>query len=119
MTLFLLPNLLSEDADPSLSLPSGLSQIVDALDGLIAESPKGGRAFLKRHLITRKVADVPLALLNEHTQDQELILLLEPLLQGQKWAVVSDAGLPCLADPGTRLVAKAHKAKIPVRAIPG
>lgn len=119
MTLFLLPNLLSETSDPVLALPAGLSIIVEELNGLIAEDAKAGRAFLKRHLATRKVADVPVVLLNEHTRDEELDALLLPLLQGQTWGVVSDAGLPCMADPGARLVAKARRRGISIRALPG
>lgn len=119
MTLYLLPNLLSDAADSTLSLPVGISSIVEGLDGLIAEDAKAGRAFLKRVLIQRKVADVTVALLNEHTREDELDALLQPLLQGKKLGVVSDAGLPCLADPGARLVARARRAGIHIQAIPG
>ncbi len=119
MTLYLLPNLLSETANLELSLPSGEGAIVEKLDGLIAEDAKQGRAFLKRLLSQRKVADVPLALLNEHTRDEELEALLQPLLRGQTWGIVSDAGLPCLADPGARLVARARRLRIVIRALPG
>lgn len=119
MTLFLLPNLLSETASVSLSLPPGIALIVEELDGLIAESAKDGRAFLKRLLKTRKVIDVPLVLLNEHTQEKELEALLKPMLIGEKWGVVSDAGLPCIADPGARLVAYARRAGVVIQALPG
>ena len=118
MTLYLLPNQLAENADPSLYLPPGLQAIVDRLDGLIAESPKEGRAFLKRYS-QRKIADVPLALLNEHTTDQELDALLLPLQQGKTWGIVSDAGLPCMADPGARLVERARRAGMNIRALAG
>ncbi len=119
MTLFLLPNFLAETAVAELSLPSGVAPLVETLDGLIAESAKEGRVFLKRLLTTRKVAEVPISLLNEHTKNEELDELMVPLLRGEKWGLVSDAGLPCLADPGARLVMRARRANILVRAVAG
>lgn len=119
MTLFLLPNFLSREAEISFNIPQGTSTIVEQLDGLIAEDAKAGRTFLKRLLIHRKVADVPVVLLNEHTRDEEIHALLQPLLKGQTWGLVSDAGLPCLADPGSKLVRCARVAGLQIRAIPG
>ncbi len=53
---------------------------------------------------------------NEAVRSQEL---LQPLLDGQSIALVSDAGTPGVSDPGYRLVALAHQHKIPVVPIPG
>lgn len=107
--LILLPNLLGGD-DTDL-LPPLVAPAVKSLDGLIAESDRAGRRFLDRY---REGRSVPIALLSEDPK-----FLLEPVIEGQTWGVVSDAGLPCLADPGAKLVAKAHRLNLPIQAIPG
>lgn len=115
--LYLLPNLLSAEADPSLFLPSSIGEIVRQLDGLIAESVKGGRRFLAPFLQDRKPDEVPLALLNKNTPDADMDFLLEPLLEGETWGLVSDAGLPCIADPGWRLVRQARRRGVALQTV--
>jgi 16S rRNA (cytidine1402-2'-O)-methyltransferase len=115
MTLILLPNILAEGANPDLWLPASVGNAVRSLNGLICESEKGGRAFLRLF----GVRDLPQRLLNEHTQPKELDELLKPLSKGETWGVVSDCGLPCLADPGAALVRRAQALKISVEALSG
>lgn len=117
MTLVLLPNLLHAAGNEDLSLPAGLKELVGRLDGLIAESPKEGRVFLKR--MGRVPLEVPQKELSEHTTSKEMDALLEPMKKGEVWGYVSDAGLPCLADPGAKLVAKAREGGIAIQAICG
>ncbi len=103
-TLYLLPNLLHEDSTWRFEPPP--------LDALIAESEKGGRQFLKKFF--GKIA-IPIYLLNEHTKDITPLLALSE----EKIGLVSDAGLPCLADPGSELVSLARKQNIEIHAYPG
>ena len=105
--LKLLPNLLADGVLPEEVFPRGAMDAARTLDGLIAESEKGARRYLKQ-------VNIPVQLLNEHTQD--VTPLLAPLLRGETWGLISDAGLPCLADPGSRLVLSAHELGIPVMA---
>ena len=101
--LYLLPNTLHEESSWSYTPPH--------LDALIAESEKGGYQYLKRFHIPK----VPVYLLNEHTEKPaELLKITE-----ENVGLISDAGLPCLADPGSPLVAAARKRGIEVEAIPG
>lgn len=119
MTLFLLPNTLGPVEDINGYFPSNVREVVSRIDGLIAESEGEGRRYLKRFPTKRKPHEMPIALLNKHTSKQELDFLLEPVLQGEIWGVVSDAGLPCLADPGAVLVRRASQLKIPIEALVG
>lgn len=101
--LILLPNALHEESAWSYAPP--------AIDALIAESEKGGYRFLKRfHL-----PPVPTYFLNEHTEKPEELLKIKEEVVG----LISDAGLPCLADPGAQIVALARKAGMEVEAVPG
>lgn len=102
-TLYLLPNILHEEAK--------LDFIPPAIDAIIAESEKGARAFLKRF----SLKTMPIYLLNEHTRDlKELLNLRE-----EKIGLISDCGLPCLADPGADFVHHVRKKGIEIQAFPG
>lgn len=119
MTLFLLPNLLSEDLPYEPFLPISVKEAVQSIHGLIAESEKGGRRYLRRFLSHEQMSSIPIKLLNEHTPPSELDSLIAPLKRGEKWGLISDAGIPCLADPGADLVFRARKNEISVIAFPG
>lgn len=111
MTLILLPNIIAENTE-ACAFPPIVYEKVKTLTHLIAESEKEGRRYLKRFSLT-----LPILLLNEHTKDfHELI---DPLKKGAIIGLISDAGLPCLADPGYQLVSLARKNKIEVEALIG
>ena len=106
--LLLLPNLLGDSRHAEVFLPSSVFKAMQAIDGLIAESDKEGRRYLSRFETKKPAAETPIALFNEHTPDADLDYLLEPIVAGERWGLVSDAGLPCIADPGSKLVRRAH-----------
>jgi 16S rRNA (cytidine1402-2'-O)-methyltransferase len=117
--LYLLPNLLDDELSHEPFLPVSVNEAISNLDGLIAESEKGARRYLRRFLTHDQMAKLPLRLLNEHTPVSELLEMIEPVAQGQKWGLVSDAGLPCLVDPGAPLVLLAHERNLEVKAFSG
>jgi len=117
--LVLLPNVLNdEETRIESQLTSDVISLVPKLDGLIAESEKGGRHFLKRFPYPegKSFRDIPIKVLSEHTKDHELSELLSAIKPSQMWGLVSDAGLPCLADPGARLVYLARQSGVDVEA---
>jgi 16S rRNA (cytidine1402-2'-O)-methyltransferase len=110
--LILLPNLLDETLPIEPFFPSSVTESVRSLQGLIAESEKMARRYLRKFLSHDEMAKMPLAILNEHTTSiQELIY---PMERGEVWGLISDAGLPCIADPGSDLVWLAHQKGIQV-----
>lgn len=119
--LYLLPNLLSPDAVDQHSCLGALQPLVLALDGLIAESEKGARQFLRRFgsLHSAPFNELPLALCNEHKGPDEIADLTAPLEKQEAWGLLSDAGLPIVADPGSDLVFLCRKKKIPIHPLPG
>ena len=116
MTLYLLPNLLHPEADPKLSFVSGLEEIVNQMDGFFVEHPKEARVYLK-HFDFEKLKTKPMEVLDKDTTN--FVTLLQPLLKGEKWGIIADVGLPCIADPGAKLVYGAKDKNIDVVAIPG
>jgi len=119
MTLLLLPNLLGEQRHHQIFLPASIDKAVGTIDGLIAESEKAGRRFLGRFTTKKPANEIPIALFNEHTPKDHLDFLLEPLRKGERWGLVSDAGLPCVADPGAELVRRAREVGIVIQAFIG
>ena len=117
--LLLLPNLLGEIKHHAPFLPASVDKAVATLDGLIAESATAGRRYLARFETKKPVNDIPIALFNEHTPDDTIDFLLEPIRKGERWGLISDAGLPCVADPGAKLVKRARHSGIVVQAFVG
>lgn len=126
-TLYLIPNTLGPtDAAPhalSHVLPEQVQDIASKLDYFVAENAKTARAFLKLVAIDRPLArplqEIRIAELNVNTPPQALAALLAPLLDGQDAGLVSEAGVPAVADPGADLVRLAHQHGVPVRPLVG
>lgn len=117
--LYLLPNFLSAASSVFCSFPPAIEPIVASLDGVFAESEKSARRFLSQFTLKMPLQQFPLVLLNEHTSASEIKTMLHPVVEGQHWAILPDAGLPCIADPGAALVAQAHRLNIPVETVVG
>ncbi|MES2274059.1 MAG: SAM-dependent methyltransferase [Chlamydiota bacterium] len=117
--LILLPNLLDETLEVELFLPAGVGLAVHTIQGLIAESDKAARRYLRRFLTHDEMAKMPLRSLNEHSTEKEIEECLVPLTKGEIWGLISDAGLPCIADPGADVVWRANVLKIPVETLAG
>jgi 16S rRNA (cytidine1402-2'-O)-methyltransferase len=118
--LILLPNVFDRTLPHAPFLPETLKETVETLQGLITESEKEARYFLRRFLPHDRMSTLPLALLNEHTTQAQLQDLLKPMIEkNETWGLISDAGLPCIADPGAPLVFLARQKNISIEAIPG
>jgi len=122
-TLFLIPNTLGETEALANVLPEQVQRITSQLDYFVAENAKTARAFLKlvgaRHPLCKPMQEIKIAELNVNTPAAALADLLAPLLAGQDGGLVSEAGVPAVADPGADLVRLAHQHKIPVRPLVG
>ncbi len=88
--------------------------VLRSADLIVCEEVKEGRKLLSGYDITRDV--IPLNEHNEHEQTGEII---DFLVNGKSIALISDAGAPLLADPGTRLVQRCIEMQIPVTSLPG
>jgi 16S rRNA (cytidine1402-2'-O)-methyltransferase len=124
-TLYLIPNTLGPTEAGALSfvLPEQVQEITSQLDYFVAENAKTARAFLKLvavgHPLARPLQEIQIAELNVNTPAQALDAMLEPLLAGRDAGLVSEAGVPAVADPGADLVRLAHRHGITVRPLVG
>lgn len=117
--LLLLPNLLGDVKHHELFLPASVDNAVSGIDGLIAENPTEGRRFLSRFKTKKPAHDIPIAVFDKNTPDADIDFLLEPIRKGERWGFISDAGLPCIADPGAKLVRRARGSGISIQAFVG
>lgn len=127
-TLYLVPNTLgpadAAQTDPLSSIiPAEVQAITAGIDYFIAENAKSTRAFLKLIAATRPLArplqEIHVAELNINTAAEELPALLAPLLAGRDAGLISEAGVPAVADPGANLVRLAHTCGITVKPLVG
>lgn len=110
--LFLLPNTLGGSAD--FTVPPAASAIVKNIDHFIVEELRSARRLLRAIEYKKNFEEVEFFLLNEHSNEDSIDLLLHPALKGNDIALLSEAGSPCIADPGSAVVREAHKNNIKV-----
>lgn len=72
-----------------------------------------------RLLALRGIPAPRLLVANEHTEEARGAEVIDRIMAGQRVALVSDAGMPTVADPGRRLVAAVADAGFPVEVVPG
>lgn len=116
--LYLLPSPLGE-GDPKQVIPSGVMELLPALDCFFAEELRTVRRYLSKAGLKGRLDSVRMYELNEHTGQGEIESYLDILLRGESAALVSEAGLPAVADPGAQLVALAHNHDIRVVPLSG
>jgi 16S rRNA (cytidine1402-2'-O)-methyltransferase len=83
-------------------------------DVVLCEDTRHTRRLLERHGIEARLLSY-----HEHNEAKRTAELLPRLKDGQRVALVSDAGLPAVSDPGGRLVAAALDEDVPVTVLPG
>ncbi len=114
-TLYLVPSPLGE-GELDRVIPSKVAELLCSLQLFFAEELRTVRRYLSKAGLKGKLDSVQMFELNEHTGLQEIEGYLNMLLEGRDAALVSEAGLPAVADPGAQLVALAHK--YDVRVVP-
>ncbi len=116
--LYLIPTLLG-DTSIELAWPEEHHGIINSLDAFIVENIRTARRFLKQAGYTRSFDDATFHLLNKHTKTSESISFLNDAVAGKNLGLLSEAGCPCIADPGQVIVARAHELGIEVRPLTG
>lgn len=116
--LYLIPNFLSDD-NPENFIPEFVREKVHHLKNFIVETEKDARALIKKLKINSPQSDLHICLWNEHSDKNNSEEIFKSLENGNDAGIISDAGLPCIADPGAEIVALAHKKNIEVIPLPG
>lgn len=117
-TLYLIPVTLG-DSPVQHVIPAYVLELLDRLDHFIVEDLRSARRYLKRAGVAKTIDDLSFYLLNEHTDDPTMHELLAVLTVGKDAGMLSEAGVPAVADPGSELVALAHRHGIRVIPLAG
>jgi 16S rRNA (cytidine1402-2'-O)-methyltransferase len=116
--IYLIPVTLGGD-DFLKVIPDKVLSLTRELRYFIAEDIRSARRYLR--LIDKQfpIDDSHFFELNEHTGEEDISHYLEPAINGFDIGVISEAGLPGIADPGARIVALAHRMKLTVSPLSG
>lgn len=117
-TLYLVPNTLG-NPDTSATIPSGIARLVDAIDVFIVEDLRNARRYLKLLNRKREIDRITFHELNKHTPAELIPSFLEQANTGKDTAILSEAGVPGVADPGADVVRMAHDKGIRVVPLTG
>jgi len=117
-TLYLVPNTLG-NPDTSTTIPSGITQVINAVEVFIVEDLRNARRFLKILNREREIDRITFHELNKHTVAAELPSFLEQASAGKDTAILSEAGVPGVADPGAAVIRMAHDQGIRVVPLTG
>ncbi len=87
--------------------------IISQIKHFIVEEERTARRFLSSLKIGINIPELTLHLMNEHTKPLEMMHYLDPIAD-QNIGLMSEAGVPCIADPGNLIVQMAHQKGIQV-----
>lgn len=111
--LYLIPTTLGDNA-PLEVLPYSVKQVVEELDYYIVENEKSARHFIKKMSPRKSQPGLHIEVLNKFTEPGTIPMLLDPCLAGESVGLLSEAGCPAVADPGSDVVRIAHEKNIKV-----
>ena len=116
--LYLIPTYLSSDNDASFLSPS-VTEILKNTKHYFVENIRTARRFISSLKAGITIEDLEFYTLDKKSNWDQMYPLFEPARNGEDMAVISEAGLPCLADPGNLAVSFAHQTHIKVVPMPG
>ncbi len=116
--VYLIPNTLGDTAIKDV-IPPGVIEILHTLNHFIAEDIRNARRFLVKTEYPHKIDDIIFFELNKHTSVEDIPGFLAPCADGTDIGIISEAGVPAVADPGAIVVNIAHKRGIRVIPLTG
>lgn len=111
--VFLVPTPLGENP-PMEVLPELVRNTIEHLQYFIVENEKSARHFIKKILPQKKQSELIILLIDKHTDNSVTKNYLKVCLEGHDVGVLSEAGMPAIADPGAFVVKMAHQLNIDV-----
>ena len=117
-TLYLIPSPIG-NAPASRVIPAENLQLIERIGVFIVEETKTARRFLSSIGINLKDNPKEFLEFNEHSDRYDVSGYLQAAMAGRDIGLMSEAGLPCVADPGSLIVAQAHQSGIKVVPLTG
>jgi 16S rRNA (cytidine1402-2'-O)-methyltransferase len=117
-TLYLIPSVIG-DSLPGKVLPAGTIGVLLSIRHFIAEEATTARRLLRKAGFIADFETTTIQVFNEHSHPGNILEYLEPALQGNDMGLLSEAGVPCVADPGAAIVEASHQLGIKVVPLTG
>jgi 16S rRNA (cytidine1402-2'-O)-methyltransferase len=117
-TLYLLPTFLAP-TNPNSVFPSENLVITNTLNTFIVEDIRTARRFLRKAGFTKDFNEMVFHILDKHTDKMLVNSYLDAANKGEDIGLLSEAGVPCVADPGSEIVRIAHRQNIRVVPLTG
>ena len=111
--LYLIPSPLG-DNEPAEVIPAPVLELLKSISTYVVEEARTVRRYLSRAGLKGHIEELRLVELNEHTTPDEVEAMLPLFDEGNNVGLISEAGLPAVADPGAALVALCHRHGIEV-----
>ena len=111
--LYLIPTTLG-DTNALEVMPISVKKVVELVKTYIVENEKTARRSIKAISSGKSQSSLSLHLLNKYTDIADIPGYLEPCMQGESVGLLSEAGVPGVADPGAEVVKVAHQKGIQV-----
>ena len=111
--LYLIPSPLG-DNEPAEVIPAPVLELLKSISTYVVEEARTVRRYLSRAGLKGHIEELRLVELNEHTTPAEVEAMLPLFDEGNNVGLISEAGLPAVADPGAALVALCHRHGIEV-----
>jgi 16S rRNA (cytidine1402-2'-O)-methyltransferase len=111
--LYLIPSSLGNSKLNSI-IPEYNSKIINRLDEFIVENIRTARRFLKKTGFKKSFDNITFYILDKHSDQTEILSYLNSIDKGKDIGLLSEAGTPCIADPGAEIVRMAHQKNIRV-----
>ena len=111
--LYLIPSPLG-DYDPEVVIPAPTLDLLQRIGCYVVEEVRTARRYLSRAGLKGHIQELEFHELNEHTSAAEVERLVALFEDGRDVGLISEAGLPAVADPGSELVALCHRHGIEV-----
>ena len=111
--LYLIPTIIGEGTEER-TLPSSVLNLIKCIDIFIVENIRTSRRFIKKMYKEKDIDSTLFYSYGKHDKlnfDEEF---LPHIYQGKDVGIISEAGVPCVADPGSKIVDFAHKFQIEV-----
>ncbi len=100
--------------DIGISLPANNMELLATCRTFIVEELRTARRFLKKAGYPHAIDDTVFLELNEHTSQEDIVGHLDAIERGENIGLLSEAGLPCVADPGAMITRVAQRRGIEV-----
>ncbi len=116
--IYMIPSTLG-DCKVEKVIPSYISDLVGKINYLIVENIRTSRRFLRKINKNIIIDNIEFFILDKQTHPEEILNFLKPAINGHDIGILSEAGCPGVADPGSDVIAEAHKIGIKVIPLSG